>query len=279
MRLSLGFSPCPNDTFIFDAMVNGKIDTQGLEFEVVLLDVEELNQKAIAEELAITKLSFAAFAQITNIYQMLDAGSALGNGVGPLLIAKKDLSEKEILQARIAIPGEHTTANFLLSLAYPGAQNKTAMLFSDIEDAILREEVDAGLIIHENRFTYQNKGLVKLIDLGEFWEGETHLPIPLGGIAIKRNLPIALKQQVNQIMKNSVTYALNNPDASRDYVQMHAQEMNEEVQRKHINLYVNSFTADLGESGKMAIHKMMDMAVEKELIEAIEKDIFIKKLN
>ena len=276
MRLSLGFSPCPNDTFIFDAMIHGKVDTQGLSFEVVLLDVEELNKKAFAEELAITKLSFHAFAYLTEIYQLLDAGSALGNGVGPLLIANNVLSEDTINQAHIGIPGKNTTANFLLNLAYPKAQNKTEMLFSDIENAVLEGAIDAGLIIHENRFTYEDKGLVKIIDLGEFWENSTNMPIPLGGIAIKRNLPENIKQKVNQVMKDSVAYAFANPISSRNFIKQHAQEMDEVVQQKHIDLYVNDYSADLGPKGKAAIQKLFNMAVEKGLISEFDNEIFLR---
>ena len=188
MKLTLGFSPCPNDTFIFDAMVHHKIDTEGLEFEVVMEDVEELNQRAFAHELDITKLSFHAYAYLINRYVLLSAGSALGNNCGPLLIAKKEMSEKEINNSKIAIPGKFTTANFLLGLAYPKAQNKIPVLFSEIEEAILSGKVDAGLVIHETRFTYHERGLVKIIDLGEYWEGDTGLPIPLGGIVVKRGL-------------------------------------------------------------------------------------------
>ena len=164
MKLSLGYSPCPNDTFIFDALVHHKIDTEGLEFEVTLADVEELNSKAFNQELDLSKMSYHAMAYSLKHYQLLNSGSALGSGVGPLLIAKKQLSEEEINEARVAIPGEFTTANFLLSLAYPRMKNKVEVLFSEIENAVLEDRVDAGLIIHENRFTYRQKGLISLID-------------------------------------------------------------------------------------------------------------------
>ncbi|MEN0003413.1 MAG: 1,4-dihydroxy-6-naphthoate synthase, partial [Bacteroidota bacterium] len=199
MNLSLGFSPCPNDTFIFDAMIHGKIDTEGLSFEVQLGDVEELNQKAFAKTLAITKLSFHAYAHLVEDYALLDAGSALGNNCGPLLIAKQPLAPTTIEKGPIAIPGKYTTANFLLGLAYPTASNKISMLFSDIEQAVVDEQVVAGLIIHENRFTYQDKGLVKLIDLGEYWETTTQMPIPLGGIVVNRKLPAEVQQKVNRV--------------------------------------------------------------------------------
>lgn len=275
MKLSLGFSPCPNDTFIFDAMVHGKIDTEGLEFEVLLADVEELNQKAFAKELDITKLSYHAFAYLLNDYTLLDAGSALGNNCGPLLIAKKNLSPEEINQAKIAIPGKYTTANFLLSLAFPEAQNKVETLFSDIENAVLNDEVDAGLIIHENRFTYQDKGLVKIMDLGEYWESTTQLPIPLGGIVVNKKLPKAIQQKVNRVMKRSVTFALENPTETKEYVKAHAQEMDEKVMYNHINLYVNDYTKDLKTNGKAAIDKLFKTAQEKNIIPNYTGEIFL----
>ena len=187
-KITLGFSTCPNDTFIFDAMIHHKIDTESLEFEVVLGDVEELNRKAMNNDLDITKISYNAFSKVANDYLILDAGSALGYKNGPLLISKRKIYQDEINDVKIAIPGFNTTANLLFSIAFSGAKNKKEYLFSDIEEAVLSNEVDAGLIIHENRFTYEKKGLKKIIDFGEYWEKETGLPIPLGGIIVKRNL-------------------------------------------------------------------------------------------
>ncbi|MDX1942387.1 MAG: 1,4-dihydroxy-6-naphthoate synthase [Saprospiraceae bacterium] len=275
MKLSLGFSPCPNDTFIFDAMIHGKIDTEGLEFEVILADVEELNQRAFAKNLDITKLSYHAFAYLTEQYCLLDAGSALGNNCGPLLIAKTPKTKEEIIKGKIAIPGKYTTANFLLGYAYPEAQNKTEVLFSEIEDAVLQGNVDAGLIIHENRFTYEQKGLVKLIDLGEFWETTTGMPIPLGGIVIKRDLSIDIQQKVNRIMQKSVQFAFDNPKSSLPFVRAHAQEMEESVMYQHINLYVNDYTSDLGERGRAAVQYLFDVALEKKIIPAQKQSLFL----
>ena len=273
MKLTLGYSPCPNDTFIFDAMIHGKIDTEGLEFEVILGDVEELNQKAFRVDLDITKLSYHAFAYLVDDYVLLDAGSALGNNCGPLLITKNEVNQ--VLHQSIAIPGKYTTANFLLSLAYPDAQNKTPTLFSDIENDVLSEKVDLGLIIHENRFTYQERGLKKIIDLGEFWETKTGLPIPLGGIVIKRNLPNDIQQKVNRVMRRSVEFALNHPEQTLTYVEQHAQEMDTKVMMQHINLYVNDFTLDLGEKGRKAVNYMFDMAREKEIVPKSELNLFL----
>jgi 1,4-dihydroxy-6-naphthoate synthase len=204
MRLTLGFSPCPNDCFMFDAIVNRRIDLEGLEFTARLADVEALNNSAFAGEADVTKLSYHAYAYCTGDYVLLDAGSALGRNCGPLLISKRAISSQEVASGgiRIAIPGRFTTANFLLGLAFPEARDKTPLLFSEIESALLDERFDAGLIIHENRFTYADKGLKKIIDLGEYWEGETGAPIPLGGIVIKRSIPDEVKQRVNRVTGN-----------------------------------------------------------------------------
>ncbi len=275
MKLSVGFSPCPNDTFIFDAMIHGKIDTEGLEFEVIMEDVEALNQRAFAQNLDITKLSYHAFAYLTAYYRLLDAGSALGNNCGPMLIAKRPMRDEEIIQAKIAIPGKYTTANFLLGVAYPEAKNKVETVFSQIEDAVLKGEVDAGLIIHENRFTYQQKGLVKLIDLGEFWETTTKMPIPLGGIVIKRSLPEAIQQKVNRVMQRSVQFAFDHPKSSLGFVKAHSQEMEESVMQQHIDLYVNDYTVNLGTKGRAAVQYLFEVATEKMLMPKVEDSIFL----
>ena len=275
MKLSLGFSPCPNDTFIFDAMIHQKIDTEGLEFEVVMEDVEQLNQKAFQGKLDITKLSYHAFAYVQDQYVLLRSGSALGNNCGPLLIAKIPLSNLELQSARIAIPGKYTTANFLLSLAFPDNLNKVEILFSEIEDAVLKEEVDAGLIIHENRFTYASKGLIKLLDLGEFWESTYQLPIPLGGIVVRRTISYAIQKKIDRVLKKSVQFALANPEQTMEFVSKYAQEMDQEVMFKHIKLYVNDYTVDLGLTGKKAVEKLFETAFEKGIIQSKSKKLFI----
>ena len=275
MKLSLGFSPCPNDTFIFDAMIHGKVDTEGLEFDPFIADVEELNHKAFAKALDITKLSYHAFAYLAADYALLDAGSALGDKAGPLLVARVAIAEAEIKKAHIAIPGKYTTANFLLSLAYPEAQRKTEMLFSDIEDAVLSGKVDAGLIIHENRFTYQDKGLVKISDLGEYWERASRKPIPLGGIAASRALPPEVLQAANRVMARSVAFAMCHPEESRAFVRQHAQEMDEAVMHQHIELYVNEYTRSLGSQGREAVQFLFDTAMAKGLIPVSNLPIFI----
>ena len=275
MKLSLGFSPCPNDTFIFDALVHNKIDTEGLEFTPVLADVEELNQMAFASKLDITKLSYHALAYLLPSYVLLDSGSALGNNCGPILIAKEELPQERITELKIGIPGKYTTANFLLSLAYPTATNKEELLFSEIEEAVQTGKIDAGLIIHENRFTYQQKGLKKIIDLGEFWENATGMPIPLGGIVIKRDLSPSVQQKVNRVLERSVRFALDNPAESRSYVREHAQEMEESVMYQHIDLYVNSFSVKLGELGRRAVELLFSKARNHSIIPDNQNDIFI----
>ena len=259
MKLSLGFSPCPNDTFIFDALVNKKIDTENIEFEPTLEDIETLNKWGLEGKLDITKLSFPAFFQNLDKYISLPSGAALGNGVGPLLVAKKEISRDKIESAKIAIPGVNTTANFLFSFAFPKAINRFAVLFSKIEDTVLSGEADLGLLIHENRFTYHQRGLVKIMDMGEYWEQQTGLPIPLACIAIKRTIDKSLQDTIGRLIRKSVEYAFANYPYIAPNVKEHSQEMEEEVMRKHIDLYVNDFSIDLGEKGKAAIKKFYEV--------------------
>lgn len=268
MHLKIGYSPCPNDCFIFDALVHKKIDTGKYTFEPVLEDVETLNQWAVEGKLPITKLSYHAFAYVIDNYALLRSGSALGFNCGPLLISKKQINDPLTEIKTIAIPGKLTTANFLLSIAYPALQNKKVMLFSDIEDAVLKGEVDAGLIIHENRFTYEQKGLKKVRDLGEFWDSLIHAPIPLGGIVAKRDLGEETRRDIETLIRKSVEYAFVNPESSMPYVRAHAQEMSEDVMKKHIQLYVNDFSVDLGEVGVNAVKLLFDKAMQSGLIKA-----------
>lgn len=259
-KLTLAFSPCPNDTFIFDAMVHYKIDTEGLEFDYSITDVEELNKKAFTKSIDITKISFHAFIYLAKEYILLESGSALGNNVGPVLIAKKKYLPEAFKYLKIAIPGKYTTANLLLKILFPTIQNKTSMLFSDIEDAVLSEKVNAGLIIHENRFTYEAKGLYKIVDLGELWMEKTGVPIPLGGIIAKRNLPADTIKKLNRVLKKSILYGLNNPESSLDFVKNNSNEMEAEVIKQHIGLYVNDYTVELGKEGHKAVERLINMA-------------------
>jgi 1,4-dihydroxy-6-naphthoate synthase len=275
MKLSLGFSTCPNDTFIFDALVHKKIDTEGLEFDVVLADVEELNRNAFAGNIDITKISYHAFAHIANQYRLLNSGSALGYKNGPLLIGKKKIPADEVAGLRIAIPGKYTTANLLFGIVFPKVAEKKEYLFSNIEEAVLNDEVDAGVIIHENRFTYEKKGLKKIIDLGEDWEEKTKSPIPLGGIIINRRIESAVQKKVDRVLKRSVEFAFANPTESYSYVKKYAQELDDQVIAKHINLYVNNFTIELGVLGRKAVNVLYDRAVKESLIWSVPDDIFV----
>ncbi|MCE1198747.1 MAG: 1,4-dihydroxy-6-naphthoate synthase [Marinilabiliales bacterium] len=275
MRLSLGFSPCPNDTFIFDAMVKGHVDTEGIQFQVLMADVEELNRRAFSSDIDITKVSYHAFAYLSDDYQLLNAGSALGFGNGPLLISKRKIYPDEVNQVTVAIPGKYTTANLLLSLAYPDLINKKEYLFSDIEEVILSGETDAGVIIHENRFTYQSKGLRKIVDLGELWEQQCGLPIPLGGIIVRRSLQEDLKKRIDRILKRSVAFAFQHPEVSLPFVRQHAQAMEESVMQQHIGLYVNDFTLDLGSKGKEAVGYLFDEGAAKGVFPKVQPGYLI----
>ena len=286
MKLSLGFSPCPNDTFIFDALIHHKIDTEGLSFEVHYEDVETLNHKAFNAELDITKLSYHAYAYAANDYVLLDAGSALGFGVGPLLICSDPDLAKRLSEAAgrgvstggqltVGIPGKYTTANFLLGLAFPELTCKQEMVFSDIEQSLLEKKIDLGLIIHENRFTYQEKGLHKIMDLGDYWEQTTGAPIPLGGIVVNRGLPHDIKQTINRVMRRSVEFALANPQSGVDFIRSHAQEMDEAVMYKHIELYVNRFSVALGQEGRSAIQTLFRKAWDLRLVPEIPEGLFL----
>ncbi|MBE9600515.1 menaquinone biosynthesis family protein [Pedobacter sp. MC2016-24] len=279
MKLTLGFSPCPNDTFIFDALIHHKIDTEGLEFDVFFDDVETLNQKAFRSELDMTKLSFHAFAYMTGQYALLDSGSALGFGVGPLLISKNEYlaNHHDHISAdlRVGIPGKYTTANFLLGIAFPHLLQKQEMVFSEIEQSLLADQIDLGLIIHENRFTYMDKGLHKVMDLGNYWEQQTGCAIPLGGIVVNRRLDQETKEKINRVLRKSVEFAFANPKSGIDFIKQHAQEMSEEVMYKHIDLYVNQYSIELGKAGRKAIDVMFAMAEEKGLIQPTQQSIYL----
>ncbi|HEU4860821.1 MAG TPA: 1,4-dihydroxy-6-naphthoate synthase, partial [Chitinophagaceae bacterium] len=259
-----------------------RIDTEGLEFDAVLEDVEALNQGAFKGKLDITKLSYPAFFQNLDKYLLLNSGAALGKGVGPILISKVNPNsyrdqESKVEDRSIALPGENTTANLLFSFAYPAANNKVFMRFDKIEDAVLSGKTDLGVIIHENRFTYQQKGLHKVTDLGEYWEEKRNTPIPLGGIAIKRSVDKAIGLQVDKSIRKSVEFAFSNYPLVTDYVKQHSQEMDEEVMRQHIELYVNDFSLDLGNEGKKAIETLYKVAATQPPISIVQSssDLFL----
>ena len=276
MNITLGFSPCPNDTFIFDALVNKKIDTEGLTFETALEDVQTLNKWAIDKKLDITKLSYGVLPLVLDNYDLLNSGSALGRGVGPLLISNNGQGISNVESTTVAIPGEHTTAHLLFSLAYPAAKNKVFLRYDEIENFVLGGK-GPGVIIHENRFTYQDKGLFKITDLGDFWEKMTGNPIPLGGIVAKKNMDTGLQQKIDRLIKKSIEYAYSNYPQLNDYIRKHSQEMSEDVMRKHIDLYVNEYSLDLGEIGRNAVKKMISVYNETNHSNISSENIFVSQ--
>lgn len=267
MKISIGISPCPNDTFAFDALVNGRIHSGDIKFDVWMGDILHLNKKAMAGELDVVKISYNTFGQVIDSYQLLDSGSALGFGCGPLLITKDVESVEDLVKsgAPVAIPGRNTTANLLLGFFAPGIQNKVEMTFEKVMPAVVSGEAAAGVIIHENRFTYQDHGLKCMRDLGEYWETQTSHPIPLGAIVASRALGKGIVDTVDDLIRESVRYAFDNPTASLEYVKEHAQEMDEQVMRKHIGLYVNTFTESLGEHGMAAVRKLLEVGEDMQL--------------
>ncbi|MFO7723313.1 MAG: 1,4-dihydroxy-6-naphthoate synthase [Bacteroidales bacterium] len=252
-NLTIGFSTCPNDTFIFDALVHQKINTSGYSFGVVMADVQELNRMALQGDIDIVKVSYAHLPSLAGDYIALTAGGAMGFDCGPLLIAADLSAASRLEDARVAIPGENTTAHFLLKRYFPQISDKTTMLFSEIEDAVMKGTVDAGLIIHESRFTYAAKGLASIADLGELWHQETGLPIPLGAIAVKNSLDHSIRMEINTMVKESVEFALASPHEAMPFVKHHAVEMDEAVMLQHINLYVNQYSVDPGPDGRKAV--------------------------
>lgn len=267
MKLTLGFSPCPNDTFIFDALVNNKIDNEGLEFNVVMEDVQTLNEMAIDEKIDVTKISYGSLPLLLEKYVVLNTGSALGMGVGPLLVSPFPIPSPAVKQCTVAIPGKNTTAHVLFSLAYPDAFNKVFLRYDEIEDYVLGntgsleniQAVKLGVIIHENRFTYQDKGLSKQTDLGKFWEEETGSPVPLGGIVARRSLPAGITSKVERLIRNSLEYSYSQNGELSDFIKENAMEMSQDVMRQHIALYVNDYSKDLGAVGREAIKKFVQI--------------------
>jgi 1,4-dihydroxy-6-naphthoate synthase len=272
--LSLGFSPCPNDTFTFYALVHGKSDTGGTHFtEPLLEDVEQLNQWALAGRLDVTKMSFHAYGYVQDQYCVLAAGSALGRGCGPLLIARSEMEPAALRKKRIAIPGKLTTAALLLRLFQPEYRELVVMRFDKIIDAVVDGSVDAGVVIHESRFTFQDKGLVCLQDLGSWWEDSFALPIPLGCIAARRSLGKEKILAIDRAVRASVEYAFLHPEQCLPYIRSHSQEMEPEVIHSHISLYVNDFSRDLGVEGFAAIEKFLEMGRKAGALPQSQRDI------
>ena len=283
MKFTLGFSPCPNDTFIFDALVNNKIDTEGMEFDVVMEDVQTLNEMAIAQKLDFTKISYGSLPLLLQNYKVLNSGGALGMGVGPLLISSIPVPAPAVKLCTIAIPGKNTTAHVLFSLAYPEAQNKVFLRYDEIEDFVLKNNgtldniaaVQLGVIIHENRFTYQDRGLVKQTDLGHFWEEETGFPVPLGGIVAHRKIAAETVRKVDRLIRKSLEYSYANSKELSDFIKENAMEMSTDVMKQHIGLYVNEYTLDLGTQGKLAVRKFMEVHTSINKIPADLEDMFV----
>jgi len=278
MNLSLGFSPCPNDTYIFDALVHQKVDTEGLEFDYLMADVEKLNSEAFNETPDVTKLSFHAFMHLAGRYLLLDSGAALGFGAGPMVVSRNLSGMNELAGKTVVIPGRYTTANLLFTLANKSQVEIVELLFSEIENAILSGKADAGVIIHESRFTYQSKGLHKLIDLGEYWEQLTGSPIPLGGIVAHKRLGSEVISKIQRSLRRSVEYANLHKGEANEFIKCNAQEMDEVVMQKHIDLYVNKFSISLGIEGKTAINQMFGYAVAAGIIPELPTDIYASSL-
>ena len=277
-ELTLGYSPCPNDTFIFYAMIHGKIDTDGLKFKESLLDVETLNQRALNAELDLTKISYHAFGHMREKYALLRSGSALGRGCGPIVVSKDKYTMEELRNKKIAFPGKLTTASLLLQLydpAFANSSNLIIMPFDEIMDAVANGDVDAGVIIHESRFTYVSYGLSRVIDLGQWWEKETGLPIPLGGILAKRELGRELILKVEDLLRQSIEYSYNNRFEPMGYIKEHSQELSDGVIKDHINLYVNNFTIDIGDEGEKAVVELFSRAEDAGIIPKSEQSLFI----
>ena len=274
MSVTLGYSPCPNDTYIFFGLVHAKI-AGAPACEEVLEDIETLNRLALRGELDLTKISFHALAHLREDYCLLHSGGALGRGCGPLVVAREEVAPQQLKNKKIAIPGELTTAALLLRLFDPEIEQLEVMPFDRIMGATERGEVDAGVIIHESRFTYPEYGLAKVIDLGEWWEGESGHPIPLGGILARRSLGSELIERIDRALVQSIEYAHANPDAVRSYIRDHAQEMELEVMQAHIDLYVNKYTLDYGPDGEAAIFDLIGRAERAGIAPVVSASLFI----
>jgi 1,4-dihydroxy-6-naphthoate synthase len=274
MNITLGFSTCPNDTFMFDALIHNRIETGDIHFEVKLADIFHLNQMAMAGEADMIKISYNTYGRLRDQYALLDAGSALGHNCGPLLISKGPLTAAQIVSKnlKVAIPGRNTTANLLLDYFEPGIRNREEMIFHEVMPAILEGKVDAGVIIHENRFTYQDLGLRCIQDLGEYWESKTGLPIPLGAIVAKKSLGEETIRKLSGLMRQSVQYAFDHPEASRPFIRQHAQEMDESVMQAHIGLYVNEYSLSLGEKGRAAVKKLLEVGDSQQILKQVQDD-------
>jgi 1,4-dihydroxy-6-naphthoate synthase len=275
--LTIGYSPCPNDTFIFYALVHGKVPVPGIEFREQLADVETLNRMALKSSLDITKISFHALGHLREQYALLRSGSALGRGCGPLIVAKPGTTLKDIKKGTIAVPGKLTTAYLLLRLYDPSTTDLAVMAFDRIMEAVKNGAVPAGLIIHESRFTYPLYQLDKLLDLGEWWETHSGLPIPLGGILGRRSLGREVLLSIEAGIRESLHYANAHPDEVLAYCKRHSQEMDETVMKNHIDLYVNDFSLDLGQEGLSAVRRLFDEAETSGIFPRSDKQLLAEE--
>lgn len=276
MKLRLNISTCPNDTFMFDALIHGKIDTKGYTFDVSLEDIDMLNKQVSEDsDCDISKISYAHYPNITESYKLLRSGSAMGSGNGPLLVSKHKIYPDEIPSLTIAIPGENTSANFLLNFVSPSIKQKKVYLFSDVSEAILTGEVDAGVLIHEERFSYPSKGLKLVLDLGEYWQQKSGSLIPLGAIVINRKLETGIQADINYLIAESIRYAYKNPGESQRFIREHARELSDEVIEQHIKMFVNEYSLDITEYGISSVLKFFKSS-GIELTEDIFVDIGVK---
>lgn len=267
MKLSLAFSPCPNDTFMFHDLAMGNCCLSGLEFDIHLHDVETLNQYACQDKYDISKLSFYAYLKVHEQYDLLPTGAALGFGCGPVVVGKKAIKRSELLHHRIALPGQLTTAHLLFRLWAPEAHNKQFVTYDRILELLLSGETDYGVLIHESRFTYEQAGFQKIVDLGDWWEKKTALPIPLGCVAIRKKLPVGLAENFSSLLKRSINNSLAYPERTYEYIRQYAQEMDRSVLNRHIQTFVNQYSLDLGDEGRAAVAKLKEMAINKGIIE------------
>jgi 1,4-dihydroxy-6-naphthoate synthase len=275
-KIQLGFSTCPNDTFMFGSLVQGLTAYNPSDFDLIMKDIEVLNTMAGNHQTSISKISFASYPFIADAYQILNSGSALGYKNGPILVSRYKIYPDEVKDLHVAIPGKLTTANLLLEILFPEVKQKTAFLFSDIEDAVMDKACDAGLIIHENRFTYRKKGLLQIADLGEMWEKEFDLPVPLGGIVIKRNMEDKQKKEFEKALADSIRMAFKDPKPIWAFIKKNARELDDGVIQAHIDLYVNEFSIDLGEKGKQAIRMLFQKGEERGILPGIPGNIFVE---
>jgi 1,4-dihydroxy-6-naphthoate synthase len=273
--LTLGFSPCPNDTFIFGALATGKLEVANFRLEIIHEDVETLNKLAREALLDFTKISFHAFALVVKRYALLSSGAALGRGCGPLVVAREARDIDSLHGEAIAIPGELTTANLLLQLYGEGFPNVHPMSYEAIMPRLQRGEFAAGVIIHEGRFTYHNYGLHQVLDLGAWWEKTQELPIPLGGILVRRDLGSDVAKVIEDAIRDSLNFARQSSEEIWTYIKTHAQEMDDEAIRQHIDLYVNDYSLDLGEEGRLAIKTLLELAHERDLLPPVTASLFL----